>query len=441
MGRHHMYVPQGRRAVVLPTTLVTSLLAHLLGLAYVMGLGRLPDAGLEWQTPVEVEWSLTDLPLNDEPGHPRPATAAPPPAAPEPAPAGAADGAANRVAANEKAPRVADAGVPEPAKPARRRPRARIKPMPRAMGDLVDAGVAQDTSPSIPETPLPALSANDGAMASLRVDMATLRGSPYAGSVRDLIARLDDAQALLSGSGVDPIADLDRLWLASPDLSRDRSVMAGTLQGQAEDALAAARALAARNGQAPPTVRIEAGVQVVPWPTDDATPRVLALLDEHTFTIARRDDLPRVLELMGGARRAGAPPRMLKLDPNQLAQFDLIGAPHFVRSTAGLAIPRLVHARVRMADAAQLTISADVLFANEQEANQMLEHLRLLQQRYGNHPLVQLAGLSKAIRGARLARADLGLSLELRLQPGEAQSLLAALADSISVDPSPALAP
>jgi hypothetical protein len=66
-----------------------------------------------------------------------------------------------------------------------------------------------------------------GAQIAVRVDMQRIRASPIAEDVRGLLAAIPDWKALLDGSGIDPVDDIDRLLLATPNLQRSRVVIAG----------------------------------------------------------------------------------------------------------------------------------------------------------------------------------------------------------------------
>jgi hypothetical protein len=139
------------------------------------------------------------------------------------------------------------------------------------------------------------------AQIALRVDMARIRQSPVAGEVRSLLAAIPDWKALLDGSGIDPIEQVDRPLIATPTSARqDRS--RGALPGRRAGVRAAVERLAASKG-VPAPWHNEGNVQVAPWANADATPRVIALVGP-----ALRSHAPRICRACWrrcGARRSG----------------------------------------------------------------------------------------------------------------------------------------
>lgn len=162
------------------------------------------------------------------------------------------------------------------------------------------------------------LSMPPGAQIAIRVDMKRVRSSPLGSDVSLLLASVPDWQLLLEGSGVKPVDDLDRLMIASPNLQRSKLVIAGEHRGQNDEARQAAERLASSRGEALEWRR-EYGVEMGTWANKDDTPRVIALLDTQHFAIARAEDIPKVL--------AAAQTRQNKrdLDDPQPADFDIEG--------------------------------------------------------------------------------------------------------------------
>ena len=420
-------------------TLLLSLGVHGLFIVVLHGYASLPDTGLSLSLPEEVELSLVDLP-QDGASEVATGAAAPVISSRDKAPAeiAAVEPEPSSGAATDQPPPPVDAGVPETKEATRPKRKPRRKAIAAVQEQLLeDAGIADNPHPPATSPVPPQLAVGDGAMVSLRVDIAALRSSPYGAQLTRLLQGLGDVQALLAGSGVDPMADLGRLWLASPDLSRNRTVLAGTLRGGSERAISAANALAAARGLARPTVHAERGVRTVPWLSTDETERVLALLDDRTFAIARQEDLPRVLRLLtrGPESQAAREPTMLQLENEQLVQLDVVGAQHFLRGAPGLEAPRMLHAQLHAAPDNELDVNARALFATPAAAHTMAAHLKVLQQRYGGHPLVQLTGLGAAILHTRIGADGSELKLRSALKMDEAQSLLAALIDSLPPPP------
>src|SRR5690606_18590026 len=127
------------------------------------------------------------------------------------------------------------------------------------------------------------------AQLALRIDMDRIRTSPVGEDVRGLLRVIPDWQALLGGSDVDPVRDLSRVLIATPNLSRASLVVAGRLSPGAPGPRAIAEQLAAAEG-VPVEWTEEHGVARTRWPSPDATERDVALIGDRHFVIARGQD-------------------------------------------------------------------------------------------------------------------------------------------------------
>lgn len=138
------------------------------------------------------------------------------------------------------------------------------------------------------------LSLPPGAQLALRVDMQRVRSSPLGEDVAIFLAGIPDWELLLEGSGVKPVEDLNRLLIASPNLDRAKLVIAGEHRRSIEDIRNATERIAQVRGT-PLDWHKEYGVTVGTWANKDSTPRIIALLGNQAFAIMRPNDLPRIL--------------------------------------------------------------------------------------------------------------------------------------------------
>src|SRR4051794_21699416 len=200
--------PARRRALGVLLGVLGSALAHALIYAALNWKVTLPPIDFELKIPSHVEFEMpgptppTQPPVT--PANPEPSEQAQPPAS-EPALAAAT----------------------APAKPRIKRPKA-----------AADAGVGDERpherhpdAPSAPGEPALAAFAPAGAQIALRVNMARIRDSELAPDVRTLLEAVPDWRLILGGSGIDPLRDLERLYLASPDLKRSSVIIAGEYAG------------------------------------------------------------------------------------------------------------------------------------------------------------------------------------------------------------------
>ncbi|HJL19472.1 MAG TPA: hypothetical protein RMH99_27665, partial [Sandaracinaceae bacterium LLY-WYZ-13_1] len=191
----------------------------------------------------------------------------------------------------------------------------------------------------------------EGSQIALRIDVARVRASPFADDVRELLAAIPDWQAVIGGSGVRPLEDLERLLIATPNFDRARVVLAGRAAGGGDAIRAAAEQLASARGETLTWRRVR-GFEVADWHDADATDRVVALIGPRHFAIARPQDLPRVLAIARQRARRGEDPAeaLLSMGDDEGLTLEVEGARAYYRRRRGSRTPReLFPERLRLA--------------------------------------------------------------------------------------------
>jgi hypothetical protein len=302
---------------------------------------------------------------------------------------------------------------PKPAKP----------PEPQLPAALAAAGGAAKFAPK-------------GSQLALRLDLDRLRNHTLADEVGALLSAIPDVRALLDGSGVEPLRDLSRLFLASPDLRRQHVVMAGRYAGDESVPRAAVARLAEHKG-APAPWRTQRGIPTAPWHNADETERVVALLGPSVFAITRPDDLPRVLAVARATRAqlttADAGEALVHMDERELMNVAVENARSFVRGARGQLAPEqlVVSVLEHAADAQQLELHATARYPDAEQAESALKYWEQLRTQYASHALVALMNMDRLLRDLKLARSGSELSLELTVPPRQARLLLRFLSDSV----------
>jgi hypothetical protein len=361
-----------------------SLLAHALLYVVLHWAGTLPAMDFALQLPNEVEFGLADPSAVHAAALP-PETAAPEPAA-SPAP---------------------ETGTTLPAQPKPHKPKPKAKAAP-------DAGVAHEvaeqphTAPASIGDGKAALSAfaPAGAQIALRVNLARVRDSELAPDVRGLLEDIPDWQLILGGSGLDPLHDLERLYIASPDLKRANLVIAGQYSGDDDLPRRVVASLAEAHGTHAAWHK-RGTIAVAAWANADETPRVLALIGPQQFAITRPDDLPRVLAVARAlAKRAAdaahAPDSaesdgdaLLGLAQDQTLGVSVEGAKLFARGNMK-GIPDRLELSVRQSDAG-LAVTVEGTYPDADAAVQGRDYWRRVVERYARHPLVALVGMREPL--------------------------------------------
>ena len=296
-----------------------SLAVHALIGGVIAAFDYVPVSEFEFQVPSEVEFGLTEA--TEAEALPAPVQAEEPP--PEQAAAPSENGTGP--SAMDAGVAYADAGVPSDAP---RRPR-------RDAAREPDGGIPSEFEDENSTSPVAFLP--PGGQIALRLDLDRVRQSPVRPDVERLLGALPDWQAILGTSGIDPLRDLSRVLIATPNLRRDTLVIAGRLTPEVGDPRAIlTQVVEASGGDA--TWETVYGVETTNWPNPDATPRRIALLGPHHFAIARNQDLPRVLAFAAArARGAGgvsnAADALLSLPDGTVLSVEIEGARRYARNS------------------------------------------------------------------------------------------------------------
>ncbi|MBW2159125.1 MAG: hypothetical protein JRH14_04040 [Deltaproteobacteria bacterium] len=354
------------------------------------------------QLPAEVEFGLT--------GEMEMAAAAPPRAT------GASDPRwAGKVSQDGEDPLV-DAGVPMDADAG------------------TDAGTDADTEvgPVAPSTISGPSRIPPGAQLALRVDMKRVRESPLAPDVTSFLRGVPDWQLLLDGSGIDPVGDLDRLLVATPNLQRSKLVLAGRHRREAGFARKSVKRLAGSRGKG---VRWQQryGVATAPWYNRDRTPRTIALLSAHHFSITRRQDLERVLAMTKarelrdpnkeGLVAARGPDALLSMGPDEAISLEVEGVHRFI-------IGSIKHVPVRLRLAVsetgpdEATVSVLATYASESDASDASVYWKKVAQFYSQQLIMTLSGFGKTLRRMELTPEEDRIQLSFKLSADQIRFIL-----------------
>lgn len=311
------------------------------------------------------------------------------------------------------------------------------------VADAGDDGGARDAGPRIrdagarAEDAGPALAvAGDagaarmppGAQIALRVDMTRIRNSPIAPDVRRLLAAIPDWKALLEGSGIDPLEQLDRLLIATPNLQREKIVLAGKYFGGEP----VVREAVSRLGQArgvPTPWHTQGNVQVAPWANADATPRQIALIGPEHFAIAREEDLPRVLAIASARAKGKKKPNvhpadaLLSMEENEGLSVEIEGATNFVRK-GRRGVPD--HLRLSAVETTKLRaeLRGVLAYADPAAAADAVDYLGALRDRYASNALVALMGLSDPLEDATIEHSENDVRVKVTLTAEQMRLIL-----------------
>ncbi len=391
----------GQQLEVVATALglFASLALHLALFAYVASRTAQFDFEFELALPTEVEFGVTDgseLAIRAEPATEQPA--------PKPKPAA-----------------VSSAEGPKPKPKPQRKPKPKPKP-------TVEPESAPVSSPAI-EGPsrLP-----PGAQLALRIDLERVRQSPLGPDVTHFLSAVPDWQLILHGSGIDPVADLDRVMVATPNLERSKLVLAGKHRRDRAFAEKSVTRLARSRGK-----RVEwqsrYGVPTAQWHNRDRTPRTIALLSDRHFSITRRQDLKRVLALaqtreLRDAQREGlvvarGPDALLSMGPEEALSLEVEGVHRFVIGSVKH-VPVRLRVAVSETGPDEATVRALATYRTREEAEAAVEYWRRVATFYSEQLILSLAGFGKTLRRMELETDEERVKVRFTLNADQIRFIL-----------------
>ena len=262
--------------------------------------------------------------------------------------------------------------------------------------------------------------------------MKRIRESPLGPDVTQFLQGVPDWQLILAGSGIDPVADLDRLLVATPNLQRSRLVLAGKHRHDETFARKSVKRLARSRGKA---VRWKQryGVPTAAWHNRDATLRTIALLSTHHFSITRRQDLQRVLALakareLRDAQKEGlvaarGPDALLSMGPEEALALEVEGVHRFIIGSVKH-VPVRLRVAVRETGPNEATVSALATYTSPEEAAAAAEYWKQVATFYSKQLILSLAGFGKTFRKMEFLPADERVSVTFTLNADQIRFIL-----------------
>jgi hypothetical protein len=410
--------------------LVASAAVHLAAFAYIASVTAQFDFDFELTLPTEVEFGLT--------GEMAMAASEPPPRATgAPDPRWASTGNQEGQDPTVDAGVPTDAGLPIDAGVPMDGGETNIEAATDAGPDAApDADTGAGDSPDSPAVAAPTLTGPSrippGAQLALRIDMKRVRESPLAPDVTRFLRGVPDWQLILDGSGIDPVADLDRLLVATPNLQRSKLVLAGQHRRDVSFTRKSVKRLARSRGKG---VRWKQryGVATAPWRNLDQTPRTIAILSPHHFSITRPEDLQRVLAMAAarelrdaekeGLVAARGPDALLSMGPEEAISLEIEGVHRFVMGNIRH-IPIRLRLAVRETSPDEATVSVLATYDSAGDAQAASVYWKKVAQFYSQQLIMSLAGFGKTLRRMELTPKEERIEVSFTLNADQIRFIL-----------------
>ena len=407
----------GQQLEAFSTTLglVASLALHIAAIAYVASVTASYDFDFELTLPAEVEFGVAE-------GMVVAAGSAPQ------LPSGAGRRQSWATAGQPRDQSLIDAGVPPDTDAG-----TDADTGTEAKADA-DTDADTDADPAPPPDPdsTPVARIPPGAHLALRIDLARIRKSPLGPDVTRFLQGVPDWQLLLSGSGIDPVADLERLLLATPNLQRSKVVVAGRHHREPGFARESVKRLARARGKKVRWQRRH-GVPTAPWHNLDRTPRTIALLSSRHFSITRRQDLERVLALMRsrelrdakkeGLVAARGADALLSMGPDEAISLEVEGVHRFVVGNVKH-VPTRLRVAVRETGPDEATVKVLATYDSEADARDAAVYWKKVATFYSQQLIMTLAGFGKTLRRIELATDEERVALSFKLNADQIRFIL-----------------
>jgi hypothetical protein len=263
-----------------------------------------------------------------------------------------------------------------------------------------------------------------GATIALNVDLARVRKTALVLETQALLDIIPEWQKLLAGSGLEPLRDFERVFVASPTLERANVVVSARHHLGRAQLEAAVQQLASEQRQ-PARFEQRDGFAVAPWRNRGPTARVIALTGADQLTITRASDLARVLDVAAALARKraeqGFAQRELEAQGGLLAMQEreavalwVEGVRKYVRGEAE-GVPEALRLSIYHVDQFNTELRVRGQYASPSAAGAAMTAMEALRAKLSDDPKVIYLGLKSAIDRAAIIQEGAALALQVRL--------------------------
>jgi len=189
----------------------------------------------------------------------------------------------------------------------------------------------------------------------------------------------------------------------------------------------------ARSRGKPVRWRKRYGVATAPWHNRDQTPRTIALLSAHHFSITRPQDLERVLAMAKarelrdatkeGLIAARGPDALLSMGPDEALSLEVEGVHRFVIGSVKH-LPIRLRIAVRETGPDEATVSALATFASESLAREASIYWKKVAAFYSQQLIMTLAGFGKTLRRMEFQPEEDRIQVSFKLNADQIRFIL-----------------
>jgi hypothetical protein len=271
---------------------------------------------------------------------------------------------------------------------------------------------------------------------ALHANLDEIRNTSLILETRAMLELIPEWERLLSGSGLDPLDDFSRVFVATPNRKRSSLVVSARIAGaaarSATERLAQARGMHAE-------WETQGAMQIAPWYNQGPTRRAIALVASDQIVIARPADVGRALAVSAAlARRHArqrdidqtpAPGSLLAMYEGEAAALSVEGVRELVAAGADASYaPSGLRISLRHVDEYYANLRAYGYYESGERAHEALPRIEALRGELGKHPRVAYLGLRTAIDEATIDQRGDTIVVDARITLHQVRYLLTFIA-------------
>ena len=300
-----------------------------------------------------------------------------------------------------------------------------------ASGSATAGGVAAEAAPEVATGPVQSY-VRDEHTVVMRLDMSRVRASAVADDIGSLVRSYPAWQRLLEGSGIDPVRDFERVLVAAETTVTDTATMLIVHNLGNARVREAVLQMAAERGEQPEWRQVD-GFDVVDWPAETNTPRVVVLAGPQELIVTSPAELDAIIAVAHDHR--------LRRNASEVIEPALQLDDRVIATVAAQELGERMASRIEHPpESYELQLSD-----HAQEAGRMVLHARAnyadptaaeaarawaVRQRdfFAGQMLVRAVGLDRVLRDAVIATDGADLLLDASFTEEEVQRVLGLLA-------------
>lgn len=272
----------------------------------------------------------------------------------------------------------------------------------------------------------------DGDTVTMRLDMVRVRESAVSADISSLIRSYPTWSDLLGRSGIDPIEDFERVLVTSQSAGTDSATMVIVHNLTDAQVREAVLQMSVDEGAAPQWREVD-GFDVVEWPAETETPRLVVIAGPHELVVTTEAELDGVVEVAHDHRLRRSADEVLEpalqLDDGVIATVRASALSDRFRARIQHPPDRFeVELRDDAEEAERMNLALRGVYPDAAAAEQARAWADEQRRFYAGQMLVRAVGLNRPLEEATIAVDGSDLTIDASFTEEEVQRVLGLLA-------------